>query len=63
MTNREYQLKQHRGSSPLRTEERNFISIRPGVLPSEEWKNSTWYPFSTEPVTTIHNNGIQNPDA
>jgi hypothetical protein len=53
MTNREYHNKQHRGSSPLSntisgaTEE---ICVR---LPSEEWKELTWYPVSSSPLSRM----------
>lgn len=60
MTNREYQKKQHRGSSPSRNEEKNFINISINQIPSEEWKNLMWYPSSSEP---IQKHGIQSPDA
>jgi len=63
MTNREYQHKQHRGSSPSRNGEKNFINVHSRRLPSEEWKNSTWYPFSSEPVNKLQTHGTQNPDA
>jgi hypothetical protein len=62
MTNREYQRKQHRGSSPSRNVEKNFVNINSGQLPSEEWKNLTWYPFSSEPLNKLRKNGTQHPD-
>jgi len=63
MTNREYQKKQHRGSSPSRDGEKIFITNNSKKLPPEEWKNSTWYPFSSEPLNKILKHGTQHPDA
>ncbi|MEI7906452.1 MAG: hypothetical protein WCI84_03765 [Bacteroidota bacterium] len=48
MTNREYQHKQHRGSSPSRNADTGFTRSD-GILPPEEWKNLTWYPVSSTP--------------
>ena len=46
MTNREYNKKQHRGSSPSQNIDTGFTRTD-GILPPEEWKNLTWYPVSS----------------
>ncbi|MDD8017573.1 MAG: hypothetical protein PHP42_04310 [Bacteroidota bacterium] len=60
MTNREYQNKHHRGSSPSRSAETGFTDVCAGHLPSEEWKNLIWYPGFSEPLRGILNNGTQS---
>ncbi len=46
MTNREYQRKQHRGSSSSSNPAIN-IPFNSGTLPAEEWKDQTWYPLTS----------------
>lgn len=45
MTNREYQHKQHRGSSSSSDPARH-TPFTSGSLPAEEWRDQTWYPIS-----------------
>ncbi|KAB2922952.1 MAG: hypothetical protein F9K22_10375 [Bacteroidetes bacterium] len=49
MTNREYENKPHRGSTPAAGS-----SVPPGTdegSKSQEWNDATWYPDRTPPVT------------
>lgn len=43
MTNREYQIKQHRGSSPSSNTAMQ-IPFTAAARHTEEWKDRTWYP-------------------
>lgn len=50
MTNREYEKKQHRGSSPAVTQPVVVTTGREAPA-TVEWQNTMWYPVSDGPPT------------